>query len=79
MPVKIFLAVNVKSGKGKEVQGNIKKFEEVTLVCSVSAGTYDIVAFVEVPTLEEYKAFSIDKVSSLQDITDYTSFITIDQ
>jgi DNA-binding Lrp family transcriptional regulator len=79
MPVKIFLAVNVKSGKEKQVQGSIKKFEEVTLACCVSDGPYDVVALVEVPTLEEYKAFSIDKVSSLQHITDYTSFITIDQ
>ena len=79
MPVKIFLAVNVKPGRGKQVQGNIKKFDEVTLSCYVSNGPYDVVAYVEVPTLEEYKSFSIDKVSSLQDITDYTSFITIDQ
>ena len=79
MPVKIFLAVNVKSGRTKQVQGYIKKFEEVTLACSVSAGLYDVVALVEVPTLEEYKTFSIDKVSTLQDITDYTSFIIIDQ
>lgn len=79
MPVKIYLAVNVKSGKTKQVQGNIKKFEEVTLACCVSGGPYDIVALVEVPTLEEYKSFSIDKVSSLPHVTDYTSFITVDQ
>lgn len=79
MPVKIFLAVTVKEGRAKQVQSNLRTFEEVTLACSVSDGPFDVVALIEVPTLEEYKLFSVDKVSTLQDITDYTSFITIDQ
>ncbi|MGY5864514.1 MAG: Lrp/AsnC ligand binding domain-containing protein [Candidatus Thorarchaeota archaeon] len=79
MPVKIFIAINVKSGRMNQVQRSIREFEEVTLACSVSDGPYDVVALVEIPTLEDYKSFSIDKVSSLDDITDYTSFITIDQ
>ncbi|MFW9810197.1 MAG: Lrp/AsnC ligand binding domain-containing protein, partial [Candidatus Thorarchaeota archaeon] len=79
MPVRIFLAINVKEGRAKQVQSNLKKFDWVTLACSVSNGPYDVVAFVEVPSLEEYKEFSVDKVSTLQYVTDYTSFITIEQ
>ena len=79
MPVTIFLAVNVKSGKEKQVQTALKNFEEVTLACAVSAGPYNVVALVEVPSLDEYKSFSIDKVGKLQHITDYTSFIAMDQ
>ncbi|MHA2359315.1 MAG: Lrp/AsnC ligand binding domain-containing protein [Candidatus Thorarchaeota archaeon] len=79
MPVKIFLAVNVKEGRAKLVQTKLKTFEEVILACSVSDGPYDVVAIIEVPILEEYKSFSVDKVSTLPHITDYTSFITIDE
>jgi DNA-binding Lrp family transcriptional regulator len=79
MPVKIFLAVNAKSGKEKQVQAALKKFEEVTLSCCVSDGPYDVVALVEVLSLEEYKTFSIDRVSSIPHIIDYTSFISMDQ
>ena len=79
MPVTIFLAVNVKSGKEKQVVAALKKFEEVTLACSVSAGPYDVVALIEVPSLEEYKTLSIDRVSGIPHITDYTSFISMDQ
>ena len=79
MPVTIFLAVNVESGKERQVQAALKKFDEVTLVCSVSAGPYDVVALVEVPSLEVYKEFSVDRVSKLSYITDYTSFIAMDQ
>jgi DNA-binding Lrp family transcriptional regulator len=79
MPVTIFLAVNVKSGKEKQVQAALKKFEEVTLVCAISTGPYDVVALVEVPSLEEYKTFSIDRVSTIPNITDHTSFIAMDR
>ena len=78
MSVKIFLAVNVKEGRAKQVQSNLRTLEEVTIACSVSDGPYDVVALVEVPTLEEYKSFSIDRVSLLPHVTDYTSFIVID-
>ncbi|MFW9811591.1 MAG: Lrp/AsnC family transcriptional regulator [Candidatus Thorarchaeota archaeon] len=79
MSVTIFLAVNVQSGKEQKVQAALKKFNEVTLACAVSAGPYDVVALVEIPSLEEYKAFSIDRVSTIPHITDYTSFIVMDQ
>ena len=79
MPVKVFLAVITKHGKAKEVQKNLKAIDEVVLACSVSDGHYDIVAMVEVRTLDDYRSFSIDKVSSVPNIIDYTSFIIMDQ
>ncbi|MHA1963722.1 MAG: Lrp/AsnC family transcriptional regulator [Candidatus Thorarchaeota archaeon] len=78
MPVKVFLAVTVKPGKVKEVQKNLGAIDEVVLVCSVSAGEFDVVAMVEVTSLEDYRSFSIDKVGSVPNITDYTSFIILD-
>ena len=79
MPVKVFLAAIVKPGKAKEVQKNLRAIEEVVLVCSVSDGPYDIVAMVEVSSLDDYRTFSIDKVSLVQHMIDYTSFIIMDE
>jgi DNA-binding Lrp family transcriptional regulator len=79
MPVKVFLATTVKPGKAKEVQKDLKAIEEVVLACSVSDGIYDVVAMVEVSTLDDYRNFSIDIVSTVRHILDYTSFIIIDQ
>jgi DNA-binding Lrp family transcriptional regulator len=79
MPIKVFLAVVTKPGKAKEVQKNLRAIDEVTLACSVSDGLYHVVAMIEVPTLDEYRTFSIDKVSAVPNILDYTSFIIMDQ
>jgi DNA-binding Lrp family transcriptional regulator len=79
MPVKAFLAVNTKSGKAKIVQEDLRAIDEVRLACTVSAGPYDVVVMVEVPSLDEYRTFSIDKVSAVPNITDYSSFIIMDQ
>ena len=79
MPVKVFFAATVKPGKAKEVQKNLRSIDEVVLACSVSDGIYDIVAMVEVISLDDYRTFSIDKVSAIPNVIDYTSFIIIDQ
>lgn len=79
MPVKVFFAATVKPGKAKEVQKNLRAIDEVVLACSVSDGIYDIVAMVEVISLDDYRTFSIDKVSAIPNVIDYTSFIIIDQ
>ncbi len=79
MPIKVFLAVVTKPGKEKDVQKNLRAIDEVTLACSVSDGLYNVVAMIEVKTLDDYRTFSIDKVSSVPNIIDYTSFIIMDQ
>ena len=79
MPIKVFLAVNIKSGKAKEVQKSLKDIDVVQLACVVTDGEYDIVALIEVSSLDEYRTFSIDKVSGIPHITDYTSFIIMDE
>ncbi|MHA2353416.1 MAG: Lrp/AsnC family transcriptional regulator [Candidatus Thorarchaeota archaeon] len=79
MPVKVFLAVNVKSGKAKEVQRNLQTIDEVMLTCTISDGDYDVVAMVEVSDLDNYRTFAIDKVSSVTNVVDYSSFIIMDE
>ena len=79
MPIKVFLAVATKSGKAKDVQKNLRAMDEVTLACSVSDGLYNVVAMIEVQTLDDYRTFSIDKVSLVPNVVDYTSFIIMDE
>jgi DNA-binding Lrp family transcriptional regulator len=79
MPVKVFLAATVKPGKAKDVQKNLRTIEEVVLACTVSDGPYDVVAIVEVSSLDDYRNFSIDRVSAVQHMVDYTSFIIMDE
>jgi DNA-binding Lrp family transcriptional regulator len=78
MPIKVFLTVIAKPGKAKEVQKNLRELDEVMLACSVSDGQFDVVAMVEVTSLDDYRTFSIDTVSSVSNIIDYTSFIIMD-
>jgi DNA-binding Lrp family transcriptional regulator len=78
MLIKVFLAVIAKPGKAKEVQKKLRELDEVVLACSVSDGEFDIVAMVEVASLDDYRAFSIDTVSSVSNIIDYISFIIMD-
>jgi DNA-binding Lrp family transcriptional regulator len=79
MPIKIFLAVTTKSGKEKEVQMRLRAIDGVTLSCSITEGHYNVVAMVEVPSLDEYRSFSVDRVSLVPNIDDYTSFIIMEE
>ncbi|MBN2230551.1 MAG: Lrp/AsnC ligand binding domain-containing protein [Candidatus Thorarchaeota archaeon] len=78
MTIKVFLTINVVSGRARDIRDKIKSFQEVRLVCTIDHGTFDVVAFVEIESLEDYRTFSIDKVGKLPYIEDYTSFITLD-
>jgi DNA-binding Lrp family transcriptional regulator len=77
MPIKIFLAITTKKGHAEDIHSRLTKFDEVTLACLVKNGIFDIVAIVEVESLETYRLFSIDKIGKLPFIDDYTSFITL--
>ena len=77
MPIKVFLAINTKKGHAEDIQSKLTKYDEVTLVCTVKNGIYDVVAIVDVDSLENYRNFSIDKVGKLPNIDDYTSFIIL--
>lgn len=77
MPIKVFLAISCGRGRIREVQKQLRKFEEITTICIVENGQFDLVAFVDVESLEDYRNFSIDKVGRLPHIDDYTSFVTL--
>ena len=77
MPIKVFLAIITKKGHAEDIQSRLTKHNEVTLVCTVKNGIFDVVAIVDVDSLENYRNFSIDKVGKLPNIEDYTSFIIL--
>ncbi len=77
MPIKVFLAINTKKGHAEDIQSKLTKYNEVTLVCTVKNGIFDVVAIADVESLENYRVFSIDKVGRLPNIEDYTSFIIL--
>jgi DNA-binding Lrp family transcriptional regulator len=79
MPIKVFLAIKAKKGHIEDTRARLTRFDEVTLACIVKDGVFDIVAIVDVESLELYRMFSIDKVGKIPFIEDYTSFIILDE
>ena len=77
MVVKVFLTIISEPGRINEIYTKLKSFDEVRLVCIVDSGPHDIVALVEVETLDGYRVL-IEKVASLPYAEDFSSFITVD-
>ncbi len=77
MVVKVFLTIISEPGRINEIYTKLKSFDEVRLVCIVDSGPHDIVALVEVETLDGYRVL-IEKVASLPNTEDFSSFITVD-
>lgn len=75
--MRVFLTLNVKSGYADEIISKLKAFKEVSLVCLINQGDFDIIAIVDVDTFEEYRDFSVEKIGKLSYIDDYASFITL--
>jgi len=78
MVVKVFLTINSEPGRISEIYTALKFFDEVRFVCIVDSGPHDIVAIVEVDTLDGYRVL-IEKVASLPNTEDFSSFITVDK
>ncbi|MCK4566065.1 MAG: hypothetical protein KAU48_02035 [Candidatus Thorarchaeota archaeon] len=77
MVVKVFLTIISEPGRINETYNALKSFDEVRLACIVDSGPHDIVALVEVDTLDGYRVL-IEKVASLPNTEDFSSFITVD-
>jgi len=78
MVVKVFLTIISEPGRINEIYTTLKSFDEVRLACIVDTGPHDIVAFVEVDTLDGYRVL-IEKVAALPNTEDFSSFITVDK
>lgn len=78
MVVRIFLTVKVEPGYITEVFSKLKKKKEVSLICLIDRGVFDIIAIIDVKSFEEYHTLMAKKISSLRHLEDYTSFIALD-
>jgi DNA-binding Lrp family transcriptional regulator len=59
------------------VRQELVKFPEIQESHRVVTGDYDVVAFVKVETIDQYRSFSVDQVGTISGVIDYTSFLTI--
>ena len=74
MVVKVFLVVNTEPGRLDEIYNTLKNFDEVVFSCPIESGPFDIVAMVEVDTLDGYRVL-IEKVAAIPHTVDFSSFI----
>ncbi|UCE11125.1 MAG: Lrp/AsnC ligand binding domain-containing protein [Candidatus Thorarchaeota archaeon] len=77
MAIRIFLTIRTEEGKAESVHKTLTRFPEVVESHRVLTGDYDVVAFVEVKTMDRYRAFSVDQIATIEGVIDYTSFLTI--
>jgi DNA-binding Lrp family transcriptional regulator len=75
---RIFVGITTKQDAAENVRKQLLQMREVTTACTISSGVYDVVAIVEIHTLERYSSFAIDTLSSIDGIKDYHSFIAVD-
>ncbi|TFG32984.1 hypothetical protein EU527_09070 [Candidatus Thorarchaeota archaeon] len=75
--VKIFLTIKVEPNYTETILSQLKSFKEVSQICLIDRGCYDIIAIINVESFEEYRIFSIDTLAKLSHLEDYTSFITL--
>ncbi|MHA1960508.1 MAG: Lrp/AsnC family transcriptional regulator [Candidatus Thorarchaeota archaeon] len=77
MAIRIFLTIRVEEGMAEAVRQKLAEFPEVQESYRVVTGGYNVVAFVEVKTMDRYRSFSVDQVGTISGVIDYTSFLTI--
>jgi DNA-binding Lrp family transcriptional regulator len=77
MAVKVFLAIITEPGKFDEIYDIVHAYDEVSFLCKVDSGSYDIMAMVTVKTLDDYRKL-IERVASLHHLEHFESFITLD-
>ncbi|MBE0526900.1 MAG: Lrp/AsnC ligand binding domain-containing protein [Candidatus Thorarchaeota archaeon] len=77
MVVKVFLTINTEPERLDMIYVIVRDFDEVVFSCIVESGPYNIVAMVEVDTLDGYRKL-IEKIAALPHTEDFASFITLD-
>ena len=77
MAVRVFLVVNTEPKHVKEMHAILKGYKEVTLVCTIESGPYNIIAKVQVEDLDGYRLL-IEKVAAIPFADDFSSFITVE-
>jgi DNA-binding Lrp family transcriptional regulator len=77
MTIKVFLAAKAESDHGTDIIAKLESREPVKEIYLIQSGTYDVIALIEVDSLDGYRGF-IDEIAHLEDIVDFESFIRTD-
>ncbi|NWF94587.1 MAG: Lrp/AsnC family transcriptional regulator [Candidatus Thorarchaeota archaeon] len=77
MPFRVFVAVKTSAAKMEQVRRYLREQRVVSQACSVYTGPYDIIAVVDVDSLDDYRRFALYDLPRIDGIEDYESFIAI--
>ena len=77
MTIKVLFTVKAHEGQAKKIREELRAQEQVLEAHTVRDGKFDVIAWVQVPSLEHYREF-IDKIAQMKEIDDFESFITVD-
>ncbi len=77
--IKIFLAVKTEDGMARDVCKQLSQFREVTETYIVTKGPYDIIATIAVYSLDRYRIFAVNQVSTIPGVKEIISFLAASQ
>lgn len=75
--MRVFLAVEAEEGMAESICKTLRRFKEVKEAYLVSEGVYDVLAMIEVYTLDRYRIFAVDELGPIKGIIDYISFLVV--
>ena len=77
MMLKVLVAIITEPDKQDHVCSILKAKREVKTVFKIVEGPYDVIAEVQVRTIERYRIFAVDEIGGIEGIVDYFSFLSV--
>ncbi len=77
MTIRVLFTVMSKPGKSDTIMNKLRAQKEVIEANTISDGKFDVIAWIGVPSLDDYRGF-IEKIAEIPEIDDFESFITVD-
>ncbi len=77
MTIRVLFTVMAKPNKANVILHKLRSQEEVIEAHTISDGIFDVLAWIGVPSLEQYRLF-IERIADMPEIDDFESFITVD-
>lgn len=77
MTIRVLFTVMSKPGKSDTIMNKLRAQKEVIEAHTIADGTYDVIAWIGVPSLDDYRGF-VEKMAEIPEIDDFESFITVD-
>lgn len=77
MALRVLFTVTAKESKADKILLDLRARQEVIEAHTISDGIFDLIAWINVPSLNHYRLF-IEEISDIKEIVDFESFITVD-